>query len=237
MRKLVFLLFLAPLTAFSQRLESTKAEAVGEKIIITYDLTGGEPGDNYTVSLFASHNNFASPLAKVVGDIGSGVKEGKGKRVEWESKAELGKYKGPLTFEIEVKVIAALTLKTELTSAKRGKTLPLRWRGGDQNQNIKIELLKGGVVESTVGTLTNKGVYEWKVPSKQKPGKDYSLRLVNGKESISSEAFAIKPQFPIWAKVLPVAAVATYFIIDGLNGSKDKEKAAEKLIGPPVILD
>lgn len=208
MRKFLFLLFLAPVTSFSQKIENTKAEAAGEKIVITYDLTQGEPGDSYTVSLFASHNNFRTPLSKVVGDVGHGIREGKGKRIEWESKLEVGKYKGPLTFEIEAIVIAPLTLKTELTATKRGKTLPLRWRGGDQNQNVKIELLKAGEVQAVVGTLSNKGSYEWNISAKQKPGKDYSLQLVNGRETVSSQTFAIKRKIPTWVKVIPLGVVA-----------------------------
>jgi len=124
-----------------------------------------------------------------------GIKQGKGKRIEWESKAELAKYKGPLTFEIEVKVIAPFALKTSLTAARRGKSLPLKWRGGDQDQTVRIELLKAGVVEGTLGTIENKGFYEWNVAAKQRPGKDYSLRLVNGKETVNSQRFAIKCRF------------------------------------------
>lgn len=234
MRNLVFFLFLVPLLSFSQKIENTKAEASGEKIIITYDLTQGEPGDTYTISLFASHNNFSKPLSKVFGDVGQGVQEGKGKRIEWESKAEVGNYKGALTFEIEAIVIAPLTLKTEVTSIKRGKSMPLRWRGGDQNQNIKIELLKAGVVQGTVGSTANKGMYEWKVSDKQKPGKDYSLRLVSGRETVSSQAFAIKPKVPLWLKVgVPVVALGVLLISKsgGENGGEPR------LVAPPQILD
>lgn len=235
MRNLIFLLFLVPVLSFSQKIENTKAEAAGEKIIITYDLTQGEPGDTYTISLFASHNNFSKPLSKVFGDIGQGVQEGKSKRIEWESKAEVGNYKGALTFEIEAIVIAPLTLKTEVTSTKRGKTLPLRWRGGDHNQNVKIELLKGGDVVGVVGTLSNKGFYEWNVPSKQPAGKDYTLRLVNGRETASSQPFAIKPKIPMWVKIaIPVAALGAILV---LPKSSSENATSTRLTGPPDILN
>ena len=232
MRKLVFLLLLNSLAAFSQKIENTKAEAVGEKIVITYDLTRGEPGDNYTVSIFASHNNFTTALSKVNGDVGAHVREGTGKRIEWESKLELGKYKGPLTFEIEAIIVAPLTLKTELTSTKRGKTLPLRWRGGDQNQNVKIELVKAGVVQGFVGTPSNNGSYEWNVSSKQKPGKDYVLRLVNGRETVNSKPFAIKRKIPVWVKIgVPLVVGVLLLPKAGTKSSSDR------LPAPPDILN
>ena len=238
MRKLVFLLFLAPLAVYSQKIVNTKAEALGEKIVITYDLAEGEPGDNYTVTLFASHNNFIAPLSKVVGDVGPGIKQGKGKRIEWESKAELAKYKGPLTFEIEVKVIAPFALKTSLTAARRGKSLPLKWRGGDQDQTVRIELLKAGVVEGTLGTIENKGFYEWNVAAKQRPGKDYSLRLVNGKETVNSQTFAIQHKVPIWVKALPVVAIGVGVVLLIPKPCKDcGSPTNDKLVGPPPILD
>lgn len=235
MRKLGFWLLLVPFASLAQKIESPKAEAVGDKIIISYDLTQGVAGDKYTVSLFASHNNFSAPISKVLGDVGQNIKEGKGKRIEWESKAEIGKYSGPLTFEIEVKVIAAFALKTELIAAKRGKIVPLTWRGGDLNQNVKIELLNAGVVAETIATATNKGMYDWEIPTKQKPGKEYSLRFVNGTETVSSPAFAIKPKYSIWMKAaLPVTGVLVWILIP----KPCKEDCGnEKLIGPPDILD
>ena len=234
MRKLVFLLLLNSLASFSQKIENTKAEAVGERIVITYDLTRGEPGDNYTVSIFASHNNFNTPLSKVNGDVGAHVREGTGKRIEWESKLELGKYKGPLTFEIEVIIIAPLTLKTSPASAKRGRMQTIRWRGGDHNQNVKIELLKAGAVQEVVGTPSNGGSYVWNVSPKQKPGKDYVLRLVNGRETVSSSTFAIKPKIPIWVKIgVPLVAVGVLLLPK--SGSENSSSA--RLTAPPEILD
>ncbi len=235
MRNLVFLLFLVPLLTFSQKIENTKAELSGEKIIITYDLTLGEPGDRYSVSLFASHNNFNSPLRKVTGDIGPNVLSGNGKRIEWESKAEVGNYKGQLTFEIEAIVIAPLALRTQLLSAKRGKTFPLRWRGGDQSQNVRIELLKGGNVVEVLGSPSNQGSFEWDVSAKQKPGKDYSLRLVNGRETASSQPFAIKPKIPMWVKIaIPVAALGAILV---LPKSSSENATSTRLTGPPDILN
>jgi hypothetical protein len=233
-QRVACILLLIPLFVAAQKVENTKAEASGDKIIITYDLTVGEPGDRFTVSLFASHNNFSAPVTRVVGDVGQGISEGRGKRIEWDSKSELGKYKGSLTFEISAVVVAPLTLKTDLVSTKRGKSIPLRWRGGDQNQNVKIELLKGGELQGVVGTPSNKGSYEWNVPSNQKTGKDYSLRLVNGSETVSSPSFAIKPKIPIWVKIsVPLVAAGVLLMPKSEGGGT----SSDRLTAPPSILD
>jgi len=231
MKKFLFLLYLAPFAVLSQKIENSKAEAAGDKIIITYDLVAGEPGDNYTVTLFASHNNFASPLTRVIGDVGQNIRGGKGKHIEWEAKTELGKYKGPVTFEIEVKVLAPFTLKSSFSSVKRGKKIPLAWRGGDFSQDVKIELLKGGKVEGTVGAITNNGHYNWTIPSKQSKGKDYTLRLTNGKETAMSQTFSITPKIPLWLKIgVPVAIVAGTLLI---VRPCDCPPPSEKLVAPP----
>ena len=140
MKRIAFLLLIAPSLTFSQKIGSLKAAAQGDKIIITYDLTGGVSGDKYNISIFASFNNFSSPLHRVTGDVGKGIIEGTGKRIEWESKTELGNFKGQLSFEVQAEVIPAFTLQTKTTSFKRGKTQSIQWRGGDPNQNVKIEL-------------------------------------------------------------------------------------------------
>lgn len=230
------LLFLLPNYIFSQKIENLKTEALGDNIVITYDIQGGDPGDFFNITIYSSHNNFNSPITKVSGDVGVNLKEGKGKRIQWEAKSELGNYKGSLTIEIEVKVVAPLSLKTQLAHVKRGKAIQLVWRGGDQNQKIKIELLKDGNVEGTIGTIANSGAYTWSVPAKQKTGKDYMLRLNGGKETTTSLAFAVHPKVPGWIKFgIPVALgiVAVLFIPKSSEGSE----TPSKLIGPPDILN
>ena len=141
MKKLFLLGLLMPLAGVCQKIENLKAVSEGNKIIITYDISGGVTGDSYEVSLYASHNNYSSPLKLTSGEIGKGVTEGRGKRIEWEAKAELGDYKGELSFEVRAEVIAAFALLNKVISAKRGKTVPVSWRGGNKNREVKIELL------------------------------------------------------------------------------------------------
>ena len=240
MKKLLLLLPFLPILAFSQKIENLKATVEGEKIVITYDLTGGVPGDSYNISIFSSSNNFSAPLSLVSGDVGKGVKEGVGKRIEWESKAELRNFKGDLSFEIQAEIVAAFTLLTRTASFRRGKTQPVQWRGGDPKQDVKIELLKAGVVEGIVGTVANRGNLDWNISSKQKTGSDYQLRLTNGSETIQSETLSIKHKVSTLIKVLPVMAVVAAAVALGGGASKSAggtTPPAQNLATPPNILN
>ena len=42
MKRLIFILFIVPFLSFSQKIEHTKAEALGDRIVITYSLVQGE---------------------------------------------------------------------------------------------------------------------------------------------------------------------------------------------------
>lgn len=232
MKSLGFLL-LIPIASFSQKIENVRATAEAAKVIVTYDLIAGESDESYTISLYGSHNNFRSPLTRVRGDVGAGVRPGKGNRIEWDAKAEIGSFKGELTFEVEAIVIAPFTLKTTPTSVKRGSTQTLRWRGGDAAQKIHIELLKGGRVQSDLGSVTNNGSFSWTVPGKQKPGDDYSIRLTSGRETTTSGSFSIKPKIPTWVKIAVPVVIAGVLLIP--KGSEST--SSDRLPAPPGILD
>ena len=178
----------------------------GEKIVITYDISADFAGDKFDISLYASSNNFSSPLQQVRGDVGKGQADGKSKRIEWDAKNELGNFKGELSFEVRAEVIAAFMLRNEIKSAKRGKSVQLDWRGGAKNQDVKIELLKAGVSQGVVGTVTNNGTYQWNVAANEKTGSGYQLRFINGKEAVTTQSFSIKHKIPTLLKILPLVA-------------------------------
>lgn len=234
MKNLVFLLLMAPLATFAQKVENIKAVAQGGKIIITYDINEAITGDRYDVQVYASHNNFSIPLQRVRGDVGNKLLPGIAKRIEWDAKDELRNFKGELTFEIWADVVGVFVLKEPVANTKRGKPLSLAWRGGVKNQDVKVELLKAGVVQSTLATVNNSGTYQWLVPKKQKTGKDYQLRLVNGKEEIKTELFAIKPKIPLVVKILPVVAVGAVLALSS-GGGGSGGSSSSKLPGPPDL--
>jgi len=233
MKNLGFLLLMAPLAVLAQKVENIKAAVEGEKIIITYDIIEALTGDRYDVQIYASHNNFSAPLQRVRGDVGNKLLPGTTKRIEWDAKAELRNFKGELTFEIRADVVGILILKEPVTNIKRGKSLSLAWRGGAKNQDVKVELLKAGTVQSTLATVGNNGSYQWMVPKKQKTGKDYQLRLASGKEVVTSETFSIKSKIPLVVKLLPLVAVGAVIGLSGGSGSGSSSSA--KLPIPPDL--
>lgn len=233
MRRLITILCVLPSLSLAQKLENIKAEASGERILVSYDLVQGDASDSYTISLFASHNNFRSPLARVRGDVGAGIKTGRGKRIEWEAKAEMGSFKGELTFEVEAVVVAPLTLKSTFGTIKRGSTQSVSWRGGTAGEKVRIELLKNGQVDSEVASVNNGGTFAWQVSGKQKPGDDYSLRLVIGREIATSASFAIKPKIATWMKIAVPVAIAGVLLLP----KSSEGPTSDNLPAPPTILD
>ncbi|MBI1769597.1 MAG: hypothetical protein HYR67_14610 [Bacteroidetes bacterium] len=236
MRNLFWLVLFGSLAGQAQKLENLKAIAQGEKIIITYDLSETFAGDRCDIQLYSSHNNFSMPLQHVSGDIGRGLPAGKGKRIEWEAKIELGNYQGELSFEVRAEVIGLLTFKNGITNAKRGKTVSIVWRGGSKNENVKVELLKDGVLQSGVATTTNIGNYQWNVPLKQKTGGGYQIRLVNGKEMITTDFFSVRHKIPTLLKILPaVAAGVVVGLLSGSKGSSGTPTKSSDLASPPDL--
>ena len=88
MRILALAILVLPTYCFSQKLENLKAEVTGEKIIVTYDITGSQPDDSYNISLYSSQDKYAAPLTRVTGDVGKKIKEGKNKKIEWDAPSE-----------------------------------------------------------------------------------------------------------------------------------------------------
>ncbi len=236
MRYLALLLLSIPVLSSAQKLENIKAAIAGDKIIVSYDITSTTAGEQYEVHLYASHNNFSAPLLRVNGDVGNKILPGTTKQIEWDAKTELKNFKGELTFEIWVDVVSTFAFKNTVKDGKKGKTLLVDWKGGAKNRDVKIELLKAGVVQNTLASVSNTGVYVWDIPKKQKSGKDYQLRLVNGKDEVKSETFSIKPKIPLLVKILPlVAAGVVVGVVAGGGGESGNPSGASKLPSPPDL--
>jgi hypothetical protein len=61
-------------------------------------------------------------------------------------------------------------------------TQTIRWAyAGSPGTSLKIELLKGGVLNRVITTFasTSRGYYSWKVPATQAAGTDYSIRITS----------------------------------------------------------
>lgn len=91
---LAFLLISA--VGVAQQVTNVRARQEDKKIIITYDLTGGESGQTFTVKLLVSEDggyNWKGPLKAVTGDAGSGVSAGYNRQLVWDVLAEPGRDK------------------------------------------------------------------------------------------------------------------------------------------------
>ena len=233
----IFFLVLTAISSLAagQKIVNLRAEAQGDKIVVTYDLMG-IPDDRYDVDLFSSHNNFAAPLRQVKGDVGKNLQGGTAKRIEWDAKSELGDFKGQLTFEVHATVMAPLAIVTMVGSVKRGTMLGLTWRGGDKTNDVKIELMKGGQPLTTLITTPNSGSFSWDIPPRLKPGEDYQLRMTNGNEMTTSSNFAIRRKIPLIFKAAAPAILLVAVIL--MNGSSKPTGTPDPVLPvPPNILD
>lgn len=209
----LFLLLLALPTfynTYSQSLKNIKAETKGDQVIVTYDLESPDKEQGYKVSLYSSHNNYNQPLKLVSGDVGENVLPGKGKRITWDAKGEVRNFNGNITFEVRASTaLPAIQFKNPIsgTKFKRGKTYQITWEGGPTNADYNVVLFRNGVEQTKLGTSEDNRKFTWSVPGSMKAGGNYTIKLINGGEEITtSKEFAIKPKVPMLVKVLPVVA-------------------------------
>lgn len=208
-------------SSMSQSIENIKAVAQGNKIIITFDIKDPKPGQAlYNIKLYSSHDNFSAPLTFIKGDVGNEIHPGPAKRIEWEA-GEVGDFKGEMTFEIRGELVAAWQFKAPAggSSVKQGKAAHIEWQGGKPDDNVKIELVKGG--KATLLTEgKNTGSYGWVVPKELKKGGGYQLRLTAKGTTIDSDLFAVKKKTPILLIVAPVAVAGG--VAAALSGGGDE---------------
>jgi hypothetical protein len=235
-RRLIYPLLLLTFQLAAQRIENVRAEVFGEgeKVVITYDINGGSPGQKFRVTVYGSHNNFAAPLTLVSGDVGRDreLTGGPNKRVEWSAKSELKDFSGDVTFEVRAEVVAAVfSIQSPAPGGKvkRGKTAEIVWQGGNPGENVRLDLLKGGTVISQIASTQNSQRYSWPIPKSTGKGSDYQVRVSGESGAVTSGNFAIKSKTPGIVKVLPflVAGAVAYFIFSG-------EDKVEELPSPPT---
>jgi hypothetical protein len=233
MRKVLFLL--TTLVVFfqgkiqSQTLQNIHASFDGEKILVTYDLIDPDPGQRFNVALYSSHDNYTTLLTALTGDAGDAVLPGKNKSVNWNAKSSLvPNFDNIITIKVKalkiVKVVqvadpppasttAKLVMQPFTRSAyKRGEEVDLRWSGGYGVKKISIVLLKDNVVQTKIAdNIENTQKYAWKVPKKNRTGKNYSIQVIDTGQAgapSSTPLFTIRPRTSLLVKVLPIAAVA-----------------------------
>lgn len=221
----------------AQKIENLKATFVDGKVVINYDLAGGNPKGKFNVSLYASHNSYLNSLNFVTGDVGKNLSGGAHKQILWEAGKELGTFKGELSFKVKVEVLPlpyAFINPVTSSSVRRGKSTNIQWEGGVKDQNIKLEVYRGNEQIAAVADTKNTGEYSWSVPKDFVKGTDYTLRISDGGQSVSSTAFAVKAKIPLLLKLSPlIIGAAIIPFLGGSGGGTETPPVSEKLAAAP----
>jgi len=97
---------------------------------------------------------------------------------------------------------SAITITSPTTgvSWNRANTYSINWdSAGSMDSNVKIELIKGGSLNSTISASTaNDGSFSWAIPSVQATGSDYLVRIttLDGQVTDDSGVFSITELLP-----------------------------------------
>src|SRR6187551_4002809 len=125
----LFCLTFLHLITKAQSLTNLSATQQGNEVVVNYQLDG-ERGKAYTVALYASNNNFTSPLKLVQGDVGTKrILTGAGKKITWRVLDELRNFDSDISFEIRAVPAAPLFSKisSSVAKVKRGGKVTISW--------------------------------------------------------------------------------------------------------------
>lgn len=225
---------------YSQTLENVRTAFSGDKVIITYDLTSGDPSQRFKITAFSAHDNYSAPLQHVTGAVGENVAPGRGLRIEWDARSSLpSDFNG--TISVRLKGVAIPQLKgLDQSVYKKGSGIDVSWTGGGKTDKMNIELLRDGVVYKQIGSgIDNNNSFSWKIPNNVKAGKNYSIRLsdiTDPMQPSTSTSFEIKPKIPLLVKLaVPVAVGAAVVIILNGGGSGPTPPPADDTL-PPITV-
>jgi hypothetical protein len=228
---------LVPTFLSAQKIVLSRIDLEMDKLVVYFSLDDTNPNHTYQIALYSSKDNFATPLTKVTGDVGTEVKAGSEMKIRWNMSQELGAYKGDLSVEVRARVFIPFVKLTSFDTSrkyKRGKTYPLLWSSGNMGGQIDIDLFEGQNRVDGDRNVPNTGKYEFAISGSVKPGKDYRLKFTNTRnrdEYIYSQPFRVVPKVPFALKAGGVALVAAgvYFLLgnDDTPPGPDGEKPIE----------
>jgi subtilase family serine protease len=108
---------------------------------------------------------------------------------------------------------------------KAGTTQAIKWTSsGSPGTNVKIELLKGGTLNSTITTSTpiSTNPYNWTIPSNQTPGNDYKMKITSTTNPVYNDSS--NANFNISAPPLVCNTSTIYgYSFNDSNANKTKE--------------
>ena len=222
---------LSIISGFGQTIKNIQARAEKNKVIVSYDLVSDNEGQKFTIELKSSIDNYVAPLKEVSGDVGENVSPGIGKTITWNALKEQGNFSGSVTFEVDATLtFSPLTITNPTTgsSAKLGKTLDVKWQGGDKTRSLKMALLQGDNTVTEIPSVGSSGSYSWSVPKTLSKGDNYQIKLFDPSkpnDAAMSAQFQLK-KTSILVYIIPgavVAGAAAFLLLNnnGGNGAVD----------------
>jgi hypothetical protein len=234
----VLMLTVDPLVA--QEFKITKVEMTPETIILHYDLIDSTKDRAYIVNVFSSRDQFVNPLQKLRGDFGIEVRPGLNKRIEWNSKEELGtEFEGGVELEIRGRIYIPFIKFENLVSGlsmKRGVKKKLTWSGGTK-QYLNFNLYKNERPVEVFPNISNTHEYDLVLPMNIKPGKGYYFVVSDSKNKdqvMKSPAFQIKRKVPLALKAVPAIILLGTMPLWGSWFSGKKSNEIPLPLGTPI---
>lgn len=200
--------------AIGQEVDSISVTRTDDLFIVKYDFNKGEEGVDYELYLYGSHDNFSTPLKYTTGDVGKKIKIGAGKVIYWNAKKELGNFKGDFTLKIKgsnyIPFVTFKNINKDL-SIKRGHTFDIRWETSEKTSTVLFKIQRYGVPILDAQVVNNNGHFSWEIPAKVKPGKGYTVQIMDKENSLreeTSEEFILRRKVPLAYKIIPMAVLA-----------------------------
>lgn len=126
------IILLFPTLLFSQSIENVQSKLSENKVIVTYDISGGRFFNYYQISLFVSRDNgktFIGPLREVTGDVGENIRRGS-HQIIWEAMKELPFTDDSFVFDVRAEVLKKHIKPSFFVSYNANTTTPIGLRVG-----------------------------------------------------------------------------------------------------------
>jgi hypothetical protein len=210
-----FLLLVVTLFFFldsaAQSISNVRAETVEDSVRISYQLNDPAAERTYSVAVVGILDNDTLELEYLRGDIGDSIRAGS-HEVWWNFVAEMGRYKGSISFQVLALPDFYITSPDTGQVIKTGKPITLQWYGGDaQNDTLLLELYNYENRLDSIGTAYNATQYKWEIPNKYPPNEGYRIKVTGpNPDRIShfTNEFTIKRAYPRFGILVPPVLVA-----------------------------
>jgi hypothetical protein len=209
--------------ALSQNIENLQTSIQGNKAIVSYDLGGTS---SYYIDIYSSKDTFTNKLRFAIGDLGSGIRPGKDKKIIINLELEKIIVNEDLKFQIN-----AISEQTEsarvndsslkymplyVRDVRRGKINEIYWPATNTSIFINIELYQNGqFIYPIASNVPNSGVLIWNTLRSLKIGENYQIKIIDVNNSLNlvrSNLFMIKAKVPLVVKLIPFVGTAATII-------------------------